>query len=83
MFLPGSVRDSRFFFFLLQSSIEQGEPPWPQGGASGKCRYHYRVGFPHPTYPAKAGRGILADLPVAEGLKKRNGQSIDSFLTDR
>jgi len=42
------------------------EAPRPQGGASGKCGYDYRVGFP-PRLPAyrRAGRaGHPADLPV-------------------
>jgi murein DD-endopeptidase MepM/ murein hydrolase activator NlpD len=44
------------------------EAPCPQGGASGKCRYHYRVGFPpRPCYGQEGG----ASSRLARGQEDR------------
>jgi hypothetical protein len=48
-----------------KSILDKSEAPRPQGGASGKCRYDYRVGFPPrlPAYRRQARRGIQPTCP--------------------
>jgi len=51
----------------LERSTES-EAPRPQGGASGKCRYDYRVGFPpRPCYGQEGGASSRLARDSSEG----------------